>query len=321
MTGQLTAKPARVTEHHKARARVLLLTLVGLLCPPLAGVRSVAVWIFYLVFLIAYSLWSLRLTRNFGGDRRLGYLLSMTDTAILLPLLVWTSAAVMRAALLVLCAAGLLFSYRSDRALVRSGAHAAAGSRRRGVSEAPGSSPETALERALRVRLELLESTHERFALVVLRIVRFEELHDYYGREAAQHIMSTVIRRCLRLLGTDAQHYVLPGGRVAYVFSTSTGRTGTGSTLHGGRPGGRFELADPYDIEGFAMSLGRKACEHLIDGHRVECVVGWAAAPADGLSPDDLMYAAESGAQSTAAFRRVAGSSVPVPERTRVAAG
>ncbi len=37
------------------------------------------------------------------------------------------------------------------------------------------------------------------------------------------------------------------------------------------------------------MSLGRKACEHLVDGHRVECVVGWASAPADGLNADDLM--------------------------------
>lgn len=316
MTGQLTAKPARVTEHHKARARVLLLTLVGLVCPPLAGVRSVAVWVFYLVFLIAYSLWSLRLTRSFSGDRRLGYLLCMTDTAILLPLLVWTSAAIMRAGLLVLCAVGLLFSYRTDRALARSGAYAAGGFRLRGAGEASAANAETALERSLRLRLQLLENAHQRFALVVLRILRFEELHDYYGPEAARHIMSTVIRRCLRLLGADAQHYVLPGGRVAYVFSTDPG-----STLGGGRAEGGFELADPYDIEGIAMSLGRKACEHLIDGHRVECVVGWAAAPADGLNPDDLMYAAESGAQSTAAFRRVAGSGVPIPERTRAAAG
>ena len=60
------------------------------------------------------------------------------------------------------------------------------------------------------------------------------------------------------------------------------------------------------------MSLGRKACEHLVDGHRVECVVGWASAPADGLNADDLMYVAEAGAQSTAAFRR-AGGQVTVP--------
>jgi hypothetical protein len=53
----------------------------------------------------------------------------------------------------------------------------------------------------------------------------------------------------------------------------------------------------------------------------VECVVGWASAPADGLNADDLMYVAEAGAQSTAAFRRVAGGQVTVPERARIAAG
>ena len=108
---------------------------------------------------------------------------------------------------------------------------------------------------------------------------------------------------------------MLPGGRWPSLFSTGSGSTR--GSLHDNT----FELMDPYDIESFAMNLGRKACEHLIDGHRAECVVGWAAAPADGLTPDDLMYAAESGAQSTAAFRRVAGSSVAVPDKTRAAAG
>jgi GGDEF domain-containing protein len=313
MTGQLTAKHSRVTEHYKARARVVLLTLIGLISPPLAGVRSVAVWIFYIAFLVAYSLWSLRLARNFSGDRRLGYLLCTTDIAILLPVLVWTSAPAIRGVLLGVCAAGLLVSYWADRNMTRRSArvmevdHEADRERPAGV--------ESALERALRVRLRVYETTQTRFALIVLRIVRFEEIGAYYGQEASDHMMSTIVRRCLRLLGADAQDFALPGGRVAFVFST-----GSGSTLANAREH-TFELIDPYDVESFAMTLGRKACEHLIDGHRAECVVGWAAAPADGLSPDDLMYAAESGAQSTAAFRRVAGSTVTVPERTRVAAG
>jgi GGDEF domain-containing protein len=276
----------------------------------------VAVWIFYVVFLVAYSLWSLRLTRNFAGDRRLGYLLCMTDTAILLPVLVWTSTAALRVALLCVCVCGLLFSYWSERSRARVAARTG---QVEGDVEQDASTVgayDTGLERALRVRLRVLETTQTRFALVVLRILRFEEIGAYYGEEASEHVICTVARRCLRLLGADAQHFVLPGGRVAYVFST-----GSGSTRGGSQWGNTFELIDPYDIESFAMALGRKACEHLIDGHRVECVVGWAAAPADGLSPDDLMYAAESGAQSTDAFRRVAGSRVPVRERTRVAAG
>ena len=80
---------------------------------------------------------------------------------------------------------------------------------------------------------------------------------------------------------------------------------------------------DPYDVETVAMALGRRACEQSVDGHRLECVVGWASAPADGMNADDLMYAAESGALSTAAFRRVGGSPVAVaePRRKRAAAG
>jgi len=316
MTGQLTSRPSRITEHYKARARVVLLTLVGLICPPLAGVRSIAVWVFYLLFLVAYSLWSLRLARNFSGDRRLGYLLSLTDTAILLPILVWTSANLMRVILAALFVSGFVFSNWADRAAMRSGNGISARTDDGAELDASsGLAMESGLESALRVRLRVFQTTHTRFALIVLRILRFDEMTAYYGEEASQRTLGIVIRRGLRLLGADAQYFILPGGRVAYVFST-----GSGSTRSGLQADNTFELVDPYDIESFAMNLGRKACEHLIDGHRVECVVGWAAAPADGLNSDDLMYSAESGAQSTAAFRRV-GSTVPVSERTRIAAG
>jgi len=162
----------------------------------------------------------------------------------------------------------------------------------------------------------VLNETQTRFALVVLRILRHDEIGTYYGEEAAEHVTAAVTRRGLRVLGADAQHFTLPGGRVAFVFSTGSGSTRTVAAAEEDP-----DYIDPYDVEGFAMALGRKACEHLVDGHRVECVVGWASAPADGASADDLMYAAESGAQSAAAFRRVAGSRVPVPERTRAVAG
>ena len=129
------------------------------------------------------------------------------------------------------------------------------------------------------MRLHVYETTHTRFALVVLRIVRFEEIGTYYGEEAAEHMINTVARRCLRLLGR---------GRTGLRASRRTGglRLLDRFGQHSRRPGDNtFELMDPYDIESFAMNLGRKACEHLIDGHRAECVVGWAAAPADGLTP------------------------------------
>lgn len=320
MTGQRTAKPKRVTERQKARGRLLLLTFIGLVCPPLAGVRSAPVWILYVAFLFLYSMWCMRLVRNFAGDRRLGYLLSFTDVAILLPLLTWTSAASMQATLALVCVSGLSFTFWADRIQTSNGVRASGDSR----SLTPGATSDRAgtdrreslLERALRVRLQVFATTQTRFALVLLRIVRFEEINAYYGEDEGNHLLSAVSRRGLRLLGPDAQHFLLPGGRVAFVFAT-----GAEPTQRGASRERVFEWIDPYDVESFAMTLGRKACEHLIDGHRVECVVGWASAPSDGMSADDLVYAAAAGAQSTAAFRRVAGPRVPVPEKTRAVAG
>ncbi len=311
-----------MTERQKARGRLLLLTLVGFICPPLAGARSAPVWVLYIVFVVLYSLWALRLARNFSEDRRLGYLLSLTDTAILLPLLVWTSSAAMQALLLMVCVGGLAVTYWVDRMRVAyaGSTPAESGSARTrllSLSTRPDSDDtEVPLERALRMRLRMFETSRSRFALVILRIVRFEEINAYYGEETADRLLGAISRRGLRLLGADAQHFILPRGRVAFVFAT------TGEQTRFNVPGqSAIGQIDPYDVESMAMALARKTCEHLVDGHRVECVVGWAAAPSDGLSADDLMYAAESGAQSTAAFRRVAGSRVPVPEKTRVAAG
>ncbi len=296
--------------------------LVGLVCPPLAGIRSAAVWICYIIFLVLYSLWALRLTSTFSGDRRLGYLLCLTDAAILLPLLVWSSMAAMQAALAAVWVAGLAVTVQADRtreSKALSGENTPRLGRRAALYGFEEEAAETPLERALRVRLRVYTVTDNRFALVVLRMLRFEEMRSYYGEEESHRLLSAVVRRGLRLMGPDAQHFLLPGGRVAFVFATGVGRSHVGLAL--GADGGVLEWVDPYDVESFAMMLGRKACEHLVDGHRVECVVGWASAPADGLSPDDLVYAAESGAQSTAAFRRVSGSSGTVPEQRRAAAG
>lgn len=320
MIGQPTASLPRVTEHQKARVRLLVLTFLALLGPPLTGVRSTSVWVFYVVFAVLYSLWSLRLSYHFSGDRRLGYLLCLTDIAILLPLLVWSSAAGVQVVLLLACAGGLAVTYQADRAQAQTAARASSGPRGaecRAASTRPERlDAETGLERAVRTRLRVFTTTGARFGLVVLRVLRFEETAAYYGEGAAERVLAAMSRRGLRLLGPDAQHFLLPGGRAAFLFETEPGAARSPGEGESG-----FAWSDPYDVEGLAMSLGRKVCEHLIDGHRVECVAGWASAPADGLNADDLMYAAESGAQSTAAFRRVAGSPVPVAERARAAAG
>lgn len=305
MTGKRTATAQRITERRKARARLVLLTLLALVFPPLVGVRSAPVWVLYVGFAFLYSLWTLRLVRTFEGDRRLGYLLALTDAAVVLPLLVWTSSAFLQVLLFLLCATGAVFTYWADRRLRQAEACAHQGARASFASAGaqPGeATPEARLERILRARLQVFGSTGMRFALVFLHIRRYEEILVYYGEEAAARVVGAVVRRGLRLLGPDAQSLVLPGGRVAFVFALGPGS------------------GDSYDVEGLAMALARKACEHLVDRYRVECVVGWASAPADGLTPEDLVYTAESGVRSAEAFRRVAGAPA-LPGKTRAAAG
>lgn len=319
MNRQQTAGALGVTERQKARARLVLLTLVGLICPPLAGARSPAIWVLYMVLTTGYSLWALRLTRRYSGDRLLGFLLCLTDGAILLPLLAWSSAVALWVVLILVWAGGLLatraagnvskdVSRRSSFGPALVEPETARG--RRGYND-----PEALLDGALRVRLQVLRSTNSRFALVVLRVLRFEDIAGYYGHDLASRVLGAVGNRGSRLLNSDAQVFLLESGKVAFVFATGATAGAVASAS------GQTAWIDPYDVESLAMALGRRACEHLIDGQKVECVVGWASAPADGMSAEDLLYAADSGALSTAAFRRVAGSGVPVPERTRAAAG
>lgn len=314
MAVQRTALRRPLTEQRKARARLPLLILVALVCPPLAGVRSAIIWISYFLFVVLYSLWVRRLCAHFAHDRRLGYLLCLTDLAILFPLLVWSSGAAIRAILILICAVGLGVTHLGSRVEQRTERHSFAQEALADPVKTRGTDADMGapLERSVRLRLGVFRATGSRFALVMLRVLRFDEAASYYGSESSQRIIAAISRRGLRMLGPDAQHFPLPGGRVAFLFEIDPGRPG-------GAPRSAA-WADPTDIESLAMALGRKACEHLVDGHRVECVVGWASAPSDGLNADDLLYVAEAGAQSTAAFRRVAGQ-VTVSDKARVAAG
>jgi hypothetical protein len=320
-----TSKGTWVNERQKALARLVLLAVVGLFCPPLAAARSGGVWVLYLVLVILYSLWTVALTRRFAKDRRVGYLLCVTDGAALAPLLVWSPGVAMRVVLVVLWAAGLATTCIAD-GLIKRLRHAGALGRQTAASpwdsaaridpwEVVGAAP---LERALRVRLRVLESTGTRFGLVVLRTTGHEEMSAYYGEDSIERLRDIVGRKGLSLLGPDAQVFALPGGRTAFVFATEE-PGGTGPPLFPGALG----RVDPYDVESIAMALAEKACEQTVDSYPLECVVGWASSPADGRNPDDLMYAAESGALSSAAFRRVSGSRIPLPEseKKRAVAG
>ncbi len=318
-----TAREAPVTERQKAWGRLALLTVVGLVCPPLAAARSGAVWGVYLLLLVLYSLWTIRLTRTPSKDSTLGYLLCVADVIVLVPIIVWSLDAAMPVVLMILWALGVAASWSSARAsrALPAAERSSAKGRVRGrpksdIDRLGGSADGAPLERALRVRLKVLREEGNRFALVLLKVGGYEAMIVEEGKEATKEFLRDIGHRGLHLLGPDAQLFPLPGGRMAFVFATDSARA------YGASSGADHnDRVDPYDIESLAMALAGKACEHTLGGHRLECVAGWASAPADGVNVDDLMFAAESGALSADAYRRVGGSRVAVPEQKRAIAG
>jgi hypothetical protein len=324
MKAQTTAGKVHVTERQKAWARLALLTVVGLVCPPLAAAGSGLVWGIYLLLVVLYSLWTVRITRVTSREKQIGYLLCVTDALVLVPLFVWSVGVGMDVVLVLLWLAGATASQRAAiglrqdaRSKIPSRPTTSSRSRSRpNPSQIAGE--EAPLERALRVRLKVLEVERTRFGVVLLRIAGHEAMIVDHGKEATREFLQDVGRRGLRLLGPDAQLFQLPGGRMAYVFATDPVCDYSGRPLQ--IPASQL---DAHDVESLAMDLARTTCQRTLGGHGLECVVGWASAPADGTTADDLMYAAESGALSSAAFRRVGGSriAVPEPEKKRAVAG
>ena len=70
----------------------------------------------------------------------------------------------------------------------------------------------------MRCALGRFTATGSRFALVVLRVLRFEETTSYYGEEASDACWRLSAGAGCAPLGPDAQHFVLPDGRVAFLF-------------------------------------------------------------------------------------------------------
>lgn len=311
MTGQTTALSAIRTERFKSRVRLPLLITLALVGPSLAGSHSSALKVFYVLVALTYSLWALRLTQVYATDTRLGYLLTVTDCAVLLPLAAWSSNGGLTVTISLACLAGAGATLAGNVRQTQVIEHRAAVERRVASPHVPNNvtrierwDPQAGLEAALRIRLQVHNETGARFGLVILRVLHYDDIRACNGDDAAQRTLAAIGRRGIRLLGQDAQRFPLSGGRVAFLFSTEE------MDAPGTNDEGRLRWNGPYDIEGLAMSVGRKVCEHLIDGRRAECVVGWAAAPANGLIASDLLQAAEAGAHSTAAFRRVNGTLV-----------
>jgi hypothetical protein len=315
MKAQQTARRPHVTERQKAWARVALLTTVGLVCPPLAAARSGVVWGMYLVLVVLYSLWTLRITRASDRAGNLGYLLCAADFAALVPILAWSLSPAMPIVLSLLWLLGGVVSWRAARFSRAAGARSVA---EQEGARLDGSAEGAPLERALRVRLGVWQKEGTRFALVLLRLAGYDKMIAESGKTATKDFLRDAGRRGLRRLGPDAQLFPLPGGRMAFIFAVDSHRGHVVASEDS-----RASRLDTRDTESVALALASEVCDQTLDGRALECVAGWATAPADGASADDLMYAAESGAQSSAAFRRVNGPRISVaePEKKRAAAG
>lgn len=312
MKSKNTAPEAHVTERQKAWARLALLAVVGLVCPPLAAARSGFIWGAYLFLVVLYSLWTIHITRPSAKTKRVGYLLTAADAAVLVPIMVWSLGVAMPLVLALLWAAGAYTTWRANLALRESSASDTSYRTRRQVERFTASGDGAPLERALRVRLRVLRDEGTRFALVLLKLAGYEAMIVESGKERTKAFLHEIGDTSLRMLGSDAQLFPLPGGRMAFVFATDTpGRHA--ASAQAARPHG----IDPHDVESVAMTLANKACDRTLEGHRLECVVGWASAPADGVDVDDLMFAAESGVLSSAAFRRVRGTRIVVPTQEK----
>jgi GGDEF domain-containing protein len=292
MAGLFTARLLPRNERQKARARLILFGAISLIGPLLFG-SSIVRWLFYFMFVLLYSLWALRLTAVFA-DSRLGYLLCLTDIAVMLPFLVWSSNLAIRLVIVAICFVGIALSIAAQRT-ARERQPRVFGLPAPVAAAAPTTGPN--LPMAVRSRMRFYTTAGERFGLLRLDVVRFQESADYFGPETADRLLDVVVRRALRQLGPDAEQYQIQPGSVAFLLA-----------------------GNPREVEEAALVVARKVSEHLIEGRRIECLIGHASAPGDGIDADELLRSSASNSFSTASFRRVMASSA-AGNRARAAAG
>ena len=147
--------------------------------------------------MVLYSLWTVRITREARRDRQLGYLLCLTDAIVLVPILVWSIGVGMRVVLVIPVAvrrgrivarlqSGVSKHLARGRLAPDSSGSRSRSRRRRLLSPRGRRLP---LERALRVRLRVLETEGTRFAVVLLRIAGHEAMIVDHGKEETRDFL------------------------------------------------------------------------------------------------------------------------------------
>lgn len=278
MSVSVTTPVSGFGEHQKGRYRLLVFGILALLGPPAFGIEVGFLSGIYSVVLVAYALWALRLTVVFRDDENLGLLLSLFDLALTFPFLLWGAGPTWSAAgCVAIWTGGFVASARAKRGL-RSTRSVAARSL---IDPASGFNAGHRFPAAVEVETEIAAQRRTAFAVVTVRVLRYEELLACHGPDAVDRAIGALSRRARHELGPDAEGFRLSDDLFALVAPTY----------------GPVETAER------AGALSRAVNGRLIDGRRVDSFVGYAVFPRDGRTARELVEAAEGSTPARAAGR------------------
>lgn len=287
MGAKTTARFLRSGEHLKGRYRIPLLGVLAALGPSAFGLRVGLLSGVYSIILVVYALWALRLTVVFRDDPGLGYLLSLFDVALTMPLALWGRPTWLLAPLVTVWLVGLgtsvLVRGREDRVRARVDSLV---------------DPTTGLRTSACfrdfVRSEgLVAAEGDCFGVLTVRVHRFQELVAYYGRDSAERALVAVARRASREAGERIEAFRLGEDLLALAVPTC------GSVV-------AAELAS---------TVSKSVSRRLVEGRKIDTFVGYAVFPRDGSTADELVASAEATSTARVAWR---SPSLPVPVGARV---
>jgi GGDEF domain-containing protein len=258
-------------EHQKACYRVLVFGVLALFGPPAFGIPPSVFSAFYALLLVGYAVWALRLTVLFHDDDSLGYLLTLFDVALTLPLAVWGTESWMIGPLVGLWGAGAAatVSLRYHRHLdSQVDPHGA-------IDQVTGFRGPGELAPFVQASSSAVARRGGSYGLVHLRVRRFEELVCLGGRECADRAVAVLGRRALREM-SEATAFRLGADELAFVVADADAAALTDVAR-------RTEAA-----------FGR-----LVQGRKIDGTVGIAMCPQDGFEATELLRAATQGSRAS----------------------
>lgn len=275
MSADTTARRFRSGEHLKGRYRLPLLGVLAALGPSAFGLRVGLLSGLYSLILVVYALWALRLTVVFRDDTGLGYLLSFFDVALTVPLVLWGRPTWLLAPLVLAWLAGLgvTVAIRSREERARALVEAL-------VDPASGLRTSACFREFVRDQGSSL-TDGGCFAVLTVRVQRFQELVAYYGRESAERALLAVARRACREAGGRIEAFRLGEDLLALAVPAC----------------GSVAAAE------LAANVSKGANRRLVEGRKIDTFVGYSVFPRDGLTADELVASAEAASAARVALR------------------